>query len=637
MISRPCRLASFPCLGALFVSVFLAADVELRAATLTAASVSLLDVTAAIASAVNGDTVIIPAGKASWTSNLVITKAITLMGQTTTDPVAGTAVNSTIIQAAFDNVPVITFRTSSTPSGQICRLTGITFQDVNTGTVNGGQPYISLTGSSSSVRIDHCNFALGSVVHFSPVITPVDSVYGVADHNIMVCPNGTCPFYVANGGDWPQGFISWAHPTHQGQSDFFFIEDNYIQIGGTFVRSAIDGTSGCKFVFRHNHCYNCLANGVHGTEGGNFRGARAMEIYNNDFHNPNPGNVGGARSGVILFHDNCWQTPTANTCGSTSTGPVSIVNPPSLGLTVYRALCLFDATGGTWFAADGTSPWDVNDGGGGIPVYGQAGHQYWPISGTATCGNTTPTQTQLTDSKTPGWNPQQWIGYGVTRTSDGRNSLISDNTSNTLTLFHSDIDGTATETLWASGDNYAIHRVLVALDQSGRGQGDPLTKNSSGLVVDQLTGTRRWPNQVLDPCYSWSNRQGTTQLGFNASPFDGSVTIQPNRDYFNEALPAGSPCPASCTQSTGVGVGTHAQRPANCKTGNDITGVTTTNPGTGYWETDTNTLFVCTGSTPNSSGTWTQWYQPYTYPHPLVTGVPSSGVLSPPTNLRIVP
>ena len=474
---------------------------------------------------------------------------------------------------------------------------------------------------------------MGTVVHYLVCIQPTCSVYGVADHNVIVTPSGTQPFHLDNGGDG-QGFTVWAAPTNWGGSNFFFIEDNYIQIAGTFARSAMDGTQGCKLVFRHNHLYNCLANGVHGTEGGNFRGARAVEIYNNDFHNPNPGNVGGARSGVILFHDNCWETPTGNTCGSNSTGPVSIVNPPSLGLTVYRALCLFDLTGSTWFAADGTSPWDVNDGGGGTPVYGQAGHQYWPLSGTATCGNTTATQALLTDSNAPGWNNHQWVGYGVTRASDGKNSLISDNTSNTLSLFKSDINGTSTETLWASGNNYTIHRVLVALDQSGRGQGAPLTKNSNGLVVDQVTGTQTWPNQVLDPCYSWNNRQGATQLGFDAAPADGSVTIQPNRDYFNEALPTGSPCPASCTQSAGVGVGTLTNRPASGKNGFDIAGITPNPPGTAYWATDVPSI---NGSTAKGAlyvwrgGAWVLYYQPYTYPHPLTT------VPAPPSNLQIVP
>jgi len=74
----------------------------LMAITITASSPSLRDVDSAITAAGNGDTVIIPAGTAAWSSTLVLTKGIMLIGQTSTDPIAGTAVDKTIIQ---DNLP----------------------------------------------------------------------------------------------------------------------------------------------------------------------------------------------------------------------------------------------------------------------------------------------------------------------------------------------------------------------------------------------------------------------------------------------------------------------------------------------------------------------------------------------------
>src|SRR5438045_6086587 len=84
--------------GALFAALIFAVSGAVQAKTVTALTPSLFDVNKAIGSAVDGDTVIIPAGKATWTSQLVITKAITLMGNTTTDSVAGTAVDNTVIQ-----------------------------------------------------------------------------------------------------------------------------------------------------------------------------------------------------------------------------------------------------------------------------------------------------------------------------------------------------------------------------------------------------------------------------------------------------------------------------------------------------------------------------------------------------------
>src|SRR5437660_12592391 len=82
MSLRPSRAAFVSCLSASLAG-FLAGDFQLRAATITARSVSLVDVSAAINSAANGDTVIIPAGTATWLTGLIITKAITLLGQTT--------------------------------------------------------------------------------------------------------------------------------------------------------------------------------------------------------------------------------------------------------------------------------------------------------------------------------------------------------------------------------------------------------------------------------------------------------------------------------------------------------------------------------------------------------------------------
>src|SRR5262249_10484663 len=156
---RPHRLAFFPSLGTVFVSVFLAAaGVELRAATITAASVSLVDVSAAVASAVDGDTVIVPSGTATWTSRLVIANAITLIGQTTTDAVAGTAVDNTIIVSKLVAPNLTPLLALDTSSGKTYRVSGITFKDAQT--VPTGQYHTSITGQSNSVRLDHCHYVL---------------------------------------------------------------------------------------------------------------------------------------------------------------------------------------------------------------------------------------------------------------------------------------------------------------------------------------------------------------------------------------------------------------------------------------------------------------------------------------------
>src|SRR5213076_3634135 len=74
-------------LSALLAALLFAASGAAQAKSITALTPSFFDVNKAIGSAVDGDTVIIPAGKAAWSSSLAITKAITLMGLTTTDSV----------------------------------------------------------------------------------------------------------------------------------------------------------------------------------------------------------------------------------------------------------------------------------------------------------------------------------------------------------------------------------------------------------------------------------------------------------------------------------------------------------------------------------------------------------------------
>src|SRR6266576_29135 len=65
-------------LRAILITLFLTASGTAQAATVNARSAAFADVSTAVASAAKGDTVIVPAGTASWTKTLVINKPITL-------------------------------------------------------------------------------------------------------------------------------------------------------------------------------------------------------------------------------------------------------------------------------------------------------------------------------------------------------------------------------------------------------------------------------------------------------------------------------------------------------------------------------------------------------------------------------
>jgi len=142
--------------------------------------------------------------------------------------------------------------------------------------------------------------------------------------------------------------------------------------------------------------------------------------------------------------------------------------------------------------------------------------------------------------------------------------------------------------------------------------------------IGHATDTFAWtvagtaPPQISEPAYLWGNTwNGSSPVAINIRN-GSSAWIVANRDYYNHAIPFNG--------TSGVGVGTLASRPATCTA------------GVAYWATDqgkwnsTTTgpdgqLYKCT-----ATNTWSLYYIPYTYPHPLR----SSSSLPPPTNLRVM-
>src|SRR5208283_2406902 len=106
-----------------------------------------------------------------------------------------------------------------------------------------------------------------------------------------------------------------------------------------------------------------------------------------------------------------------------------------------------------------------------------------------------------------------------------------------------------------------------------------------------------WPHQALDPLYVWDNTLNATNA---VSAF---AMYTDNQDYYQQFGPGGES--GSFNGTAGVGQGSANSKPSTCT------------PGVGYWATDTNTLYVC-----NPTNTWTIYYTPHIYPHPLVSGTP---------------
>ena len=187
------------------------------------------------------------------------------------------------------------------------------------------------------------------------------------------------------------------------------------------------------------------------------------------------------------------------------------------------------------------------------------------------------------------------------------------------------------------------------MDQPGQGVGDLLTGgfSSDGSGSNNVTNSANgctsssscaWPRQASEPIYEWMDNYSAVPSNPSALISNSASAFVVNSDYYGwcnaSSLTGCTSFTAASTAGTastgGVGSGTLAARPSTCTR------------GVGYWATDQGSwnqsgsggqgeLFVCTA--PN---TWTLYYTPYTYPHPLTAGSTSASAPAPPVSLTAV-
>lgn len=165
----------------------------------------------------------------------------------------------------------------------------------------------------------------------------------------------------------------------------------------------------------------------------------------------------------------------------------------------------------------------------------------------------------------------------------------------------------------------------VCIDQPGR-RGGTLLSGSTPSPVG-------WVSEVIDPNYEWNDSGYTPVFGNVSSDYSGMIA---DRDWYTDnsnGTPHAQTSPTSPFNGTsGVGFGTLARRPTSCTS---QVGYFATDQGN--WNESGNSfgqgqLYVCT-----ATNTWTLYYTPYTYPHPLVTGtLTGSNSPTPPTSLQAV-
>lgn len=244
-----------------------------------AASAALADVQAAVASAVEGDTVQVPPGHVTWDSALTLTKAIILKG-------SGNGINPAV-DTIIDN--------GGTPIHTLIDVTG--------------------PASKAYLSISYFRFRFGSESYWNGTAIrlhgPVgwknarvhhNTFYAVANHNIEVS-TGTHSlidhnnFLGAQGYDRPSaihglgnGATDWTTPHNFGSADFLFVEDNVFSHetgggSGGWPMTAFDGVEGGRLVFRYNRAVNAswmTHDKVRNQGGYSFH---AWELYGNDVTN----------------------------------------------------------------------------------------------------------------------------------------------------------------------------------------------------------------------------------------------------------------------------------------------------------------------------------------------------------------
>jgi hypothetical protein len=460
------------------VGILLTAISQADAAVLNAQSVSLADVRAAVALATDGDTVIIPAGTASWTNALNYSVAITLQGS---------GVGVTIIK---DDAPGAENNNSgcinvTTTAGKPYRITGIEFQPgVRTQELSKG--CVALRGFSHSVRVDHCKITANT----NRCLTVWDWVLGVCDHVDFYANNEVV--HVAHGS-WGNsdgtGDGSWTSDSTLGTADAFYIEDFTVtsSVPGLDI-GVCDSEFGARWVVRHGAVTGGQI-GSHGTEGGVDRSTRQFEVYDVAFitTNINP-NAIHCRGGSGVYFNN-----TAIGYGNFAT------------LNCYRGAQTYPI----WGVASGFNPWDSN----------QSGGPFW--SGTYFGPNGAVTMTDTSQT----WSTNELLGYSLTNVTSGRSSSIMSHNAHTITQWHeASQDGMMT---FHNGDAYEIWKVNAALDMPGMGKGDAMNRS-----------TPAWPNEIIEGIYAWDNTlDGSTSAALMVSrkyPF-----IREGIHYFNQTQKPG--------------------------------------------------------------------------------------------------
>ena len=593
--------------------------------TYPAAGCSLAQVQAAFTAEqvhpANGDIITIPTCSSTWSGDLVetVTVSLTVQGNTTIStncaqpPTFNTACTSTdntvITDGDTSGNPIMQFNIAG--SGAIVfRMTGIT---LNGGGITEFHGLFNLGGTNTSaqLRVDHNNFT--NYFQAAALINQ-PMANGVWDHNIFTATGSTGNAIRMFGPG--NGFAAFAAATPLGSANAIFVENNTFNT--TFAN---DCNSGANYVFRYNVNFTATANQStiqsHATVSNQYpggAGCRSEEVYGNYMSSTASGGSfsGEFETSGVLYSWNNVTTGYNHVIDLVSDGD----NGGSAcgGSETY---CQSQPPNG-WgycgpFSSFSNSPWNggqTTGGSNGWPCIDQPGRGIRQLVAS-------PNSNNYQYTLAPAWVAStsctsSTLGFGaITDPANHIQLCTSPGTTGTSTPSWNDSGGTTT-TGSATYTDQGLSMVVIA------------------------TSTITWPQQKLEPVYSWNDTCGAPNCTGFISINSPNNNILANRDYYVSVGGVQTSPTSPFNGTTGTGFGTLANRPTTCTAG--IGGTYATSPtgsyGVAYFATDANggigELYACT-----SANTWTGVYEPYTYPHPLVTGgsalspsgSPTSGVV----------
>lgn len=238
-------------------------------AGLWAASASAADINAAIALALDGETVYVPGGSVTWNANVTVpsTKGVKVVGGT----IGATNVNLNNVQTVF-----LDTRAANSP----VRWSGFNFTNcpANAFTIN------YRTIGATNWRVDHCTWTGGAL---GSEIGVAGYTFGVFDHCTMTnCLRATWvdmdtrPEDITVPMNYPGGY-SWMQPLGMGGAPHVYFEDcNFVDSTASIIHNM---RAGARCVFRSCNFIGPMGIETHSGCSNGMRNPRWIEIYDCDF------------------------------------------------------------------------------------------------------------------------------------------------------------------------------------------------------------------------------------------------------------------------------------------------------------------------------------------------------------------